>query len=265
MLPPCWPRPTRDRGEPACEGLARKETNRAIQSEFLGDRLDERFIGDGPYSRQTLLRPLAEVARADRAGAGAGRHARRCGPVPGLLRSDGSGRRAPAAGRGQRPAGPRGRRHRPDVPGSGGPSGATAVDREPDRRPSHDRCRDGELFASNEDPLIALAHQHSDAAIDILGAALLGDLKGLRLVNAGTTQVHLEGRLDRATEICKLLGRTGNPRSVRWLTSADDLIARRPDLAEHFPRHESERGDAAVPRSGQGPHHRGAGDGKRGR
>ena len=36
------------------------------------------------------------------------------------------------------------------------------------------------------DPLIALARQHSEAAIDILGSALLDDLKGLRLVNPGT-------------------------------------------------------------------------------
>src|SRR5208282_1989801 len=56
-------------------------------------------------------------------------------------------------------------------------------------------------------------------------------LKSLRLVNAGTPQVRLEGRLDQATEVCKLLGRTGNARSVRWLTAADDLIAGRPDLA----------------------------------
>jgi hypothetical protein len=53
----------------------------------------------------------------------------------------------------------------------------------------------------DKDPLIALAHQHSDTAIDILGAALVDDLKGLQLVNADTEKVHREGRLDRASEI----------------------------------------------------------------
>ena len=43
------------------QGLAQRETNQAIQSEFLGDMEDERFVGDGPYSRHTLLRPLAKV------------------------------------------------------------------------------------------------------------------------------------------------------------------------------------------------------------
>ncbi len=87
----------------------------------------------------------------------------------------------------------------------------------------------------DEDPLIALAHQHSDAAVDILGARLLSDLKGLTARADGHATVRLEGRPDRATQICKLLGRTGNTRSVVWLTSADDLISSRPDLARYFP------------------------------
>jgi hypothetical protein len=37
------------------------------------------------------------------------------------------------------------------------------------------------------------------------------------------------------------VGRTGNARSVRWLTLALDLIARRPDLAEHFDQSELAR------------------------
>ena len=114
-----------------------------------------------------------------------------------------------------------------------------AVDRGPDARHRAGRVHAWQRVRLEEDPLIALARQHSDAAVDILGAALLGDLKGLRLVKStGTPQVRLEGRLDRATTICELLGRTGNPRAARWLTAAVDLIARRPDLAEHFPRHE---------------------------
>src|SRR5262249_53259803 len=107
-------------------------------------------------------------------------------------------------------------------------------------RPSTER-RPGPRWLSvrlEEDPLIALAHQRTDAAVDILGATLLGDLQGLRLVNPGPPTATLQGRLHRAPEICKLLGRTDNPRSVRWLTSADDLVAGRPDLAEHFSRHE---------------------------
>ena len=71
-----------------------------------------------------------------------------------------------------------------------------------------------ELVGFHElDPLIALAHQHSDAAVDIVGARLISDLKGLQLVQVGTPQVRLQGRGDRAAQICSLLGRTGNPRS----------------------------------------------------
>ena len=51
---------------------------------------------------------------------------------------------------------------------------------EPPRVPRWQRVR-----LVEEDPLIALARQHSDAAIDILGAALLGDLKSLSVVDAG--------------------------------------------------------------------------------
>jgi beta-lactamase regulating signal transducer with metallopeptidase domain len=88
------------------------------------------------------------------------------------------------------------------------------------------------------DTLIALAHQHSDTAIDLLGETLLADLEGLRPAPAQAGQTHLQGRSDRAIRIGSLLGHTGNPHAVRWLVSAADLIDRRPDLAEHFDQSE---------------------------
>jgi HEAT repeats len=219
------------------EELAQRETNRAIQTEFLGDLLDERFIGDGPYSPDTLLRPLAEVLA-------------RIAREPGLadLRADAVRLLAYS-----------------EAPGAADVLGTLADDADPqvrdcvaigltflgqsdhleslrsivNRPPVEPRpVPQWRAVRLDEDPLIALAHQHSNAAIDILGAALVDDLKGLQLVNADTEKFHLEGRVDRASEICKLLGRAGNPRSVRWLTSADDFLATRPDLAQHFPRHE---------------------------
>ena len=217
--------------------LARQQTNQAIQSEFLGDWLDERFVGDGPYSRHTLLRPLAEtLARIAREPGSADVRAQAARFLayseakgaadalrPLVEDSDPQVREAVAIGLtflGQAD-------HLESLRSivSRGPTETRPVSR-------------WQAVRLEEDPFIALAHQHSDAAVDILGASLLGDLKSLRSVIAGTGQVRLEGRLHRATEVCKLLGRTGNARSVRWLTAADDLIAGRPDLSQHFPRHE---------------------------
>jgi hypothetical protein len=218
------------------DGLARTKTNRAIRAEFVGDRLDGRFVGDGPYSRRTLLRPLAELLA---------RIAREPGPAD--IRADAARFLAYS-----------------EAAGAAETLGALAADSNPlvrdyvaialtflgqpdhlerlrsivNRAPAKSPVPRWQVVRIEQDPLIALANQHSDTAIDILGAALVDDLKGLQLVNAGTAKAHLEGRLDRASEICKLLGRTGIPRSFRWLASADDLIEARPDLAQHFPRHE---------------------------
>jgi hypothetical protein len=221
------------------DALARKETNRAIRHEFLGDRDDERFVGDGPYSRHTLLRPLAgSLARIARE------------PGPADVRADAARFLAYSEAKGVAEA------LRP-LAGDADPRvreaaaiGLTFLGQADhletlrsivsrtypeDRPPSR-----WQMVRLEEDPLIALASQHLDAAVDILGAALLGDIKSLRLAQGTGTppQAYLEGRLNRATAVCRLLGRTGNPRAARWLIAADDLVAGRADLAAHFPRHE---------------------------
>ncbi|WP_406694035.1 hypothetical protein V5E97_23615 [Singulisphaera sp. Ch08] len=110
--------------------------------------------------------------------------------------------------------------------------------------PTREKNNDAELAAAKsfdrleQDALIALAHQRSDAAVDQLGETLLADLETLRPVADDKGQIRLEGRVSRALVINSLLGRTGNPRAVRWLIAAADLIARRPDLAKHFARNE---------------------------
>ncbi len=67
---------------------------------------------------------------------------------------------------------------------------------------------------------------------------MLADLETLRPVADERGQTSLLGRSSRALAVCTLLGRTSNPRAVRWLISAADLIDRRPVLAEHFDRGE---------------------------
>ena len=80
-----------------------------------------------------------------------------------------------------------------------------------------------------EDVIIALAHQHSDTAVDILGATILGDLRGVQPVKTPGTppQIYSRASRNQTTAIATLLGHTGNPRAVRWLVAADDLIAGR--------------------------------------
>lgn len=50
--------------------VAAQEVNRSIEKEFLSERKDERRLGDGPYSRRTLLKPhrnnLIRIAREAR-------------------------------------------------------------------------------------------------------------------------------------------------------------------------------------------------------
>ncbi len=89
-----------------------------------------------------------------------------------------------------------------------------------------------------KDALIALAHDNSGPAVDLLGETLLRDLKNLRPVTDQKQQTSLDGRVDRVDGVCKLLGRASNIRAVHWLTAALDLIAGRPELARHFERSE---------------------------
>jgi hypothetical protein len=86
------------------------------------------------------------------------------------------------------------------------------------------------------DAVTALGHQHSDPAIDLLGETLLADLTALHPVPGANGRTELQGRSSQAKAIASLLGSSGNVRAVRWLTSALDLVSRRPDLAEHFDR-----------------------------
>lgn len=84
------------------------------------------------------------------------------------------------------------------------------------------------------DAVTALGHQHSDAAVDLLGETLLADLTALHPVPVADGRTELQGRLNQARAVASLLGASGNERSVRWLTSAVDLVNRRPELADHF-------------------------------
>ncbi len=86
------------------------------------------------------------------------------------------------------------------------------------------------------DVLIALARQGSDAAIDILGNVLLGDLGKLKLATDDQQRESLQGRADRIYNLCALLGNSRQPRCVRWLIAAADLLAERPELANRFER-----------------------------
>ena len=89
-----------------------------------------------------------------------------------------------------------------------------------------------------DDALIALAHDDSSGAVDLLGVTLLSDLKNLKPATDETQQANLEGRLDRITKVSTFMGRTDNPRAVHWLITAVDLIVGRPDLSAHFDQSE---------------------------
>ena len=224
--------------------LGRWETNESIQKEFLGDRLDQRRVGDGPYSRRTLLRPHAEAlirivreASAADVKAGAARFlaysevegaAGLLKPLAGVPAAE--VRDAVAVGLTFLGHGEYLDRLRSILKGEV-PPGKT----------------DAEIAAwrsfhrVEEDTLISLTQCGSDAAIDLLGETLLDDLKNLRPTTDEKRQTRLEGRLDRVTDICKHLGRTDNRRAVHWLTAAADLIAARRDLSEHFEQTELAR------------------------
>jgi hypothetical protein len=219
--------------------LDNRERNYRIHEEFLGDRLDDRLVGDGPLSRRTLLRPHAEAlvrilrepGAAD-AKAGAARflaYSEADGTAGALepLAADPAPQVREAVAIGLTFLGRAGHLDflRPILKREITPRHAGV--------PIAERASTQRLV---EDTLIALAHQGSDDAVDLLGETLLADLEDLRPVPDPRGETSLVGRAARATDVCTLLGRTGNPRAVRWLTSAADLIARRPDLAEHFDR-----------------------------
>lgn len=91
------------------------------------------------------------------------------------------------------------------------------------------------LFEAHEqDILIALVYQASDAAIDLLGTTLLSDFNRLTLASDEKQQEFLRGRADRAHNLCKLLGNASRPRAAHWLALAADLIAERPELSRSF-------------------------------
>jgi beta-lactamase regulating signal transducer with metallopeptidase domain len=217
--------------------LGRRETDESIRNEFLSDRVDDRRVGDGTYSRRTLLQPHAEalirIVRESSAAdvkAGAARflaysEAAGASDVLKPLVSDSSPQLRDAVAIGLTFLGQREYLDRlrailkTDVPL--GKTQAEIAAWQSFRR-------------VDDDTLIALARGDSVATVDLLGEALLGDLKNLRPVTNEKKETKLEGRLDRVNEICKLLGATDNRRAVHWLTAAVDLIAGRPDLTEHF-------------------------------
>ena len=186
MLPPCWPRPTRDRGGPALKDWpGRRRTRRSGPSSLAtgttsgssatAPTLATRSCGRWPRcSRRIASEPGPADIRADAARFLAYSEATGAADAlrPLARDSDPLVREAAAIGLtflGQAD-------HLESL--------RSIVSRPPADAPPVPRWQRVRL---EEDPLIALAHQHSDAAVDILGAALLGDLKGLGLVNAGTS------------------------------------------------------------------------------
>jgi hypothetical protein len=219
---------------------------RGIEGEFLGDWLDERRSGDGPY-RHTHLKPhaaafvpiLGETAAADIKAAAARllaySEADGAAGALGPLAADPSAEVREAAAIGQTFL---------------GQPGHLALMRSilAREKPTDAEAAARALFERRErDILIALAHQRSDGAVDLLGETLLADLEGLRPVADDRGQTHLQGHAVRAVSICTLLGRTANPRAARWLLAAAERIDRRPDLAEHFETYELARATIAFP------------------
>ncbi|MGC1276274.1 MAG: M56 family metallopeptidase [Planctomycetaceae bacterium] len=217
--------------------LGERETNESIEHEFFGDRVDERRVGDGKISRRTLLRPhvaalvriLKESESADVQAAAVRylAYAEADNAVTLLkpfVQGDSSVREAAAVGLTFL-----------------GQSGLLDALRDvlAGKQPSLDDVERSVWKAARnreQDTLIALTHSSSDAAVDLLGETLSGDLESARPITDEKGRTRLEGRTGRAQQIITLLGRTGNPRSVVWLTKAADLIDRRDDLDEHFER-----------------------------
>jgi hypothetical protein len=223
------------------DDLGDRQFESTVHVEFLEDRYDERRLGDGPLSRRTLLRPhsealgriLAEAGPADVRAAAArllayseaevaaaalDAHAADAAPTvreAAIIGLTFLGRREHLAA--LRAALARTAPPRDDTSRAGGAAWR-----------AFDRCE--------RDILIALARQGSDDAVDLLGATLVADLETVRPQTDRQGQTRLNGRVERALEICTLLGRATNPRAAHWLISAADLIERRSVLAEHFDR-----------------------------
>ncbi len=224
--------------------LGRRETDESIRKEFLGDRIDDRRIDDGPYSRRTLLKPYAEAlvrilqergaadVRASAARFLAYSEAEKVVGVLTPLAVDPSTQLANAVAVGLTFLG-RGKyldRVR------------SLLKREVSLGRTQAEIESWQFFRRLEgDALIALARCDSRATVDLLGETLLSDLKNLRPKTDEKQQTSLEGRLDRVAEVCMLLGRTDNSRAAHWLTVAVDLIAERPDLSQHFEREDLAR------------------------
>ena len=219
--------------------LGRWETDRRIRAEFLGDRIDDRRIDDGPYSRRTLLKPHAEAlvrilqepgaadVRTSAARFLAYSEAEKAVGLLAPLAMDSSTQVADTVAVGLTFLGRAGYLDRL----------RSLLKREVllgTTQAENDSWRSFHQLES--DALIALARCDSRATIDLLGETLLADLKNLRPKTDEKQQTSLEGRLDRAADVCTLLGRTDNSRAAHWLTAAVDLIAERPDLSQHFDR-----------------------------
>jgi beta-lactamase regulating signal transducer with metallopeptidase domain len=224
--------------------LGRREMDESIQKEFVGDRLDERRVGDGPYSRRALLRPHVEAlirivhepgaadVKADAARFLAYSEVKGAAGVLEPLAEDSAVQVRDAGAIGLTFLG-RGEyldRLR-SILKSEIPLGKTEAEIAAWRS----------FHRVEGDTLIALTQRGSNAAVDLLGETLLSDLKNLRLATEEKGQTSFEGRVDRVTDVCKLLRYTDNRRAVHWLTAAVDLIAVRRDLSEHFEQSELAR------------------------
>ncbi|WP_435008442.1 M56 family metallopeptidase [Tundrisphaera lichenicola] len=217
----------------------RDRMERTIEREFLGDRPDDRWLGDGPFSRRTILRPLAgpftRIIRESRAAD------LRSSAARFLAYSEAEGAVESLEGLSREDA--------PEVRDAAA-VGLTFLGRDGslDRigmilgrdiawRPNMPEAEVEAWRASRrleQAALVALLKRGSDTAVDLLGETLLRDLDGLRLVNDEQRGEYLDGRKDRAETLVRLLGRAGKPRAVRWLDSAVDRVGRRPELVEHF-------------------------------
>jgi len=225
--------------------LDEQATSRSIRAEFLDDRRDEQWIGDGEYSRRTLLRPhvnaLARILKMSEAADVKALAARLIAYAEAndavtllrpLLEDASHAREAAAIGLTFL-----------KQPGHLGLLRDILGRNEVALRDDADRAVWKAAWTRERDTLIALTHFGSDSAVDLLGETLLSDLNGVRLVEGKSDPnhlggradgKHLDGRSDRAKQIITLLGRTGNSRSVDWLTKADKIINKRQVLRENF-------------------------------
>lgn len=85
-----------------------------------------------------------------------------------------------------------------------------------------------------QDALLALKQNRSDAAVDLLGETMLRDLKSLRVVPNAQGNPGIEGPAEQASTLAALLGKTGNARALKWLYTADEVLAGKPEVDAQF-------------------------------